>query len=193
MSRIEYARLIAEWEARGRRLDLPQEADLTVAELLVRHLCHAETYYGKESKEYGHFERTGLPLAGAYPHKPVNEFGPPELKVVRQRMIDHDDWSRGVVNSRVNRIRRIWTWGVEEGVVRADTWHALLVVHGLQAGRTTARETEERKLVSEELVAATVSHLPRHVHGLVGFQLLTECRPEEACMLRMCDVDRSGG
>src|SRR5262245_26424639 len=69
-SRAEYARLIGEWEARGRRLDLPQQTDLTVAELLVRYLRHAETYYGKESKEYGHFERTGIPLTDTYPHKP---------------------------------------------------------------------------------------------------------------------------
>jgi integrase len=191
-SRADYARRIAEWEARGRRLDDPRQPDLTVAELLVRFLPHAETYYGKGSKEYDHFEKTGFPLTDTYPHKPVNQFGPAELKVVRQRMIDHHDWSRGVVNRRVNRIRQIWKWGVEEGLVRADTWHALQVVPGLRAGRTTARETEDRMPVSEELVAATLPHLPRHVRGLVSFQLLTGCRPKEACHLRMCDVDRSG-
>jgi integrase len=122
----------------------------------------------------------------------VNEFGPAELKVVRQRMIDHYDWSRKLVNRRVNRIRHIWKWGVEEGVVRADAWHALQVVHGLQAGRTAARETEDRKPVPEEVVTATVPHLPRHVRGLVGFQLLTGCRPEEACQLRMSDVQQVG-
>lgn len=191
-SRTEYARLIAGWEARGRRLDLPREADLTVAELLDRFLKHAQTYYGADSKEYGHFVRTTIPLTDAYPHRPVNSFGPAELKVVRQRMIDHHDWSRGLVNRRVNRIRHIWKWGVEEGVVRADTWHALLVVRGLQAGRTTARETEPRKPVPEDVVAATLPHLPRHVRGLVRFQLLTGCRPEEACQLRLGEVDRSG-
>ncbi|MBO0697812.1 MAG: tyrosine-type recombinase/integrase [Zavarzinella sp.] len=190
-SRAEYARVIAEWEARGRRLDDPGPADLTVAELLVRFLAHAKTYYGQRSKEYDHFEKTGVPLTDTYPHKLAKEFGPAELKVVRERMIVHHDWSRKVVNRRVNRIRQVWKWAVEEGLAPAGTWHALLVVQGLRAGRTTARETEERKPVPEEVVAATIPHLPRHVRGLVRFQLLTGCRPEEACQVRMADVDTS--
>ena len=39
---------------------------------------------------------------------------------------------------------------------------------------------------------ATLPHLPRHVRGLVQFMLLTGCRPEEACRLRLCEVDTSG-
>ncbi|WP_149113767.1 site-specific integrase [Limnoglobus roseus] len=30
------------------------------------------------------------------------------------------------------------------------------------------------------------------VAGLIRFQQLTGCRPGEACLLRMCDIDRSG-
>src|SRR5262245_58162025 len=191
-SRAEYGRVIAQWEARGRRLDDAVPAELTIAELLVRFLRHAETYYGVGSKEYDHFEKTTVPLTDTYPHKPANDFGPAELKVVRQRMIDFHDWSRNVVNRRVNRLRQIWKWAVEEGLVPAGTWHALLVVQGLRAGRTTARETPERKPVPENVVAATAPYLPRHVRGLVAFQLLTGCRPDEACGLRMCDVDASG-
>ena len=43
-SRAEYGRVVAEWEARGRRLDRPAPTDLTVGELLVRFLKHAEGY-----------------------------------------------------------------------------------------------------------------------------------------------------
>src|SRR5262245_14444747 len=191
-SRAEYGRVIAQWEASGRRLDDANPAEPTIAELLVRFLRHAETYYGVGSKEYDHFEKTTIPLTDTYPHKPAKDFGPAELKVVRQRMIDHHDWSRKVVNRRVNRVRQIWKWAVEEGLVPAGTWLALLVVQGLRAGRTAARETPDRKPVPEEVVAATTPHLPRHVRGLVAFQLLTGCRPDEACGLRMCDVDASG-
>ena len=81
----------------------------------MRFFRHAETYYGDGSKEYEHFEKTAIPLTDTYSHKPANEFGPAELKVVRQRMIDHHAWSRKVVNRRV---RQIWKWAVEEGLVR---------------------------------------------------------------------------
>ena len=42
-SRVEYDRLIAEWLVAGRRH--PAATDLTVAELAVRFLEHAQTYY----------------------------------------------------------------------------------------------------------------------------------------------------
>src|SRR3954463_8307391 len=45
-SRAEYARVIGEWEASGRGLPAcPASADLTMAELLVRFLRHAEQHY----------------------------------------------------------------------------------------------------------------------------------------------------
>jgi integrase len=191
-SRIEYARVIGEWEARGRRLDTAGPSDLTVAELLDRFMVHAESYYGKDSKEYGHFERTSVPLTDTYPHKLAKDFGPIELKVVRQRMVEHHDWSRKVVNRRVNRIRQIWKWGAEEGLVPATAWHGLLVVKGLLAGKTTARERPERTEVPEELVTRTLPFLPRHVRGLVRFQLLTGARPAEACRLRLADLETTG-
>jgi hypothetical protein len=43
-SRSEYKRLIAEWEARGRR-PLVDSSDLSVVELLARFLEHAQSYY----------------------------------------------------------------------------------------------------------------------------------------------------
>src|SRR5688500_4157934 len=61
-SRVEYARVLAEWDARGRRLDEPAPTDLSVAELLVRFLAHAADYYGRGSKEYDHFSKTTVPL-----------------------------------------------------------------------------------------------------------------------------------
>src|SRR5436190_1098527 len=45
-SRVEYARVIAEWEARGRRLPAPAgELDLSVNELLAAFLRHADRHY----------------------------------------------------------------------------------------------------------------------------------------------------
>jgi hypothetical protein len=120
-SRVEYACRSATWEARGRRLDLPRRSDLTIAELLVRFRHHAKEDYGKGTKEYDHFEKTSQRLIATYPHKLANEFEPAELIMVRQRLNEHHDWSRGVVNRRVNRIRQIWKRGVQEGIVLPST------------------------------------------------------------------------
>jgi integrase len=188
--------VIAEWEARGRRLETAAPTELTIAELMVRFLKHAETYYrdqetGEPSKEYDEFDRTTVPLTDTYPHHRANDFGPAQLKVVRDRMIAVS-WCRNTVNQRIRRVRHMWKWAAEEGLVSPTTWHGLCVVRGLQAGRTTARETQLRKPVADAIVDATMPHLPRHAAGLIRFQRLTGCRPAEACRLQMCDVDRTG-
>lgn len=190
-SRVEYARVLAEWEARGRRLEDPASTDLTVAELLLRFRNYAEAYYGKKSKEYDHFEKTFAPLTATFPHKLAKDLGPADLKVVRQRMVDFHGWSRKVVNRRVSRIRFIWKWAAEDGLVPATAWHGLLVVRGLLAGKTNAHDNEDRVPVSEALVALTLPCLPRHIAGLVRFMQLTGARPSEACRLRMAEVDTS--
>ena len=46
--------------------------------------------------------------------------------------------------------------------------------------------------VSEEHYQAALPRLPNIVHAMVQFQRLTGCRPQEACLVRPCDVDRSG-
>ena len=42
------------------------------------------------------------------------------------------------------------------------------------------------------VVDATVVHLPEPFRSMVQIQRLTGCRPCEVCLLRPCDVDRSG-
>jgi hypothetical protein len=65
-SRAEYARVIAEWEAAGRRL--PQKAgaapDLSLNELALAYYRHAESYYGYGS-DRGRERRDGACLRDA--------------------------------------------------------------------------------------------------------------------------------
>jgi integrase len=46
--------------------------------------------------------------------------------------------------------------------------------------------------VSDDVVAATLPHLPPVVADMVRLQRLLGCRPGEICQLRPCDLDRSG-
>ncbi len=63
-SRLEYSRLIAEWEAAGRCLPQISTSDLTLNELMQRFLIHAKAYYrhpdGSQTNEY----RDYLSLSG---------------------------------------------------------------------------------------------------------------------------------
>jgi len=91
----------------------------------------------------------------------------------------------------VSRIRRMIRWAVAEEMLPAGVYHALQAIPDLRKGRTTARETEPVRPVSDSDVAATIEHLPEVVADLARFQRLTGCRPTEACMVRPGEIDRT--
>jgi hypothetical protein len=116
-SHAEYERLIAEW--RTRRAETSSTADqaldsaipsLTIAEILLRYRAFAQGYYvknGEPTKELVEMRLALRPLRKLYGDTLARAFGPLTLKSVRQYMIDND-LSRGVINHRVNRIKRFF-------------------------------------------------------------------------------------
>ena len=194
-SRREYERLIGEWLANGRRLTPDsQKADFRVCELLKAYLDFAKGYYlddGRPGKEYVCMKHASTPLLDCYSRTPVIEFGPLALKAVRQRWVDAG-LTRKHINMRVNRIRRIFKWGVENELVPSSILHAIQAVAPLKRGRTTAPESEPVRPVPDEHVDAVLPKVSRQVAAMIELQRLSGMRPGEVVIMRPCDVDRSG-
>jgi integrase len=205
-SRQEYARVIAEWEANGRRLPSREGGrDLTVYELALAFLRHAEQHYrhpdGTATKELPDYKLSLRPLTHLYGLTSAADFGPLALKAVRDLMVNgyqhprHGEQvrlCRGVVNQRVGRIRRLFRWAVENEMVPPSLLHGLQAVPGLKRGRTACRETEPVRPVPENLVNETLLFVTRPVRGMILVQLHTGMRPGEVCVMRACDIDMSG-
>jgi integrase len=85
----------------------------------------------------------------------------------------------------------MFRWGVAKELVPPAVDQGLRTLPGLRKGRTEAREPEPIGPVADEVVEATLRHLPVVVADMVRFQRLTGARPGEVCHLRPCDVDRS--
>src|SRR5712691_9822111 len=112
----------------GRRV--PEKAirgGLSVNELIRIFWLHVEEHYrrpdGKATPEQDEYKRALRPAAHLYGNVSVSDFGPLSLKAVRQLMVDgysHPKYgpqsglARGVVNQRINRVRRMFKWGVEQ-------------------------------------------------------------------------------
>jgi integrase len=197
-SKTEYDRVIAEWVANGWRLTGPSlagSAVLSVNELILRFWPHAEQHYrhpdGTPTNELNDFRLSLRPLRELYGHTAVKDFGPLALKAVRQKLID-TGLSRGVINQRVGRVRRLFRWGVEEELVPPSVLHGLQAVRGLQKGRSAARETEPVRPVPEAIVEAVLPFLRPQVAAMVQVQLLTGMRPGEMVVMRGIDLDTSG-
>jgi integrase len=206
-SRQEYARVLAEWEAAGRCLPAhdTQAPDITVNELAVAFMRHAEEHYrrpdGTQTAEVAEYRLTLRPVKHLYGHTPAAAFGPLALKAIRDLMVEgwaHPKYgpqrplSRGVINQRIGRLRRVWKWGVENELLLPSVLQGLQAVRGLQRGRTSARETQPVKPVAAAVVEETLPWLTRHVAGLVRLLRLTGMRCGEACVMRACDIDMSG-
>ena len=167
---------------------------LTVDELALLYIGHAEEYYRKNGIPTSEMSCVRIALrflVGKFGTCRVREFGPSKLKQVRQEMIEHGI-CRDSINKNIDRIRRIFRWGVENEKVPPDVLAALVAVRGLGKGRSNARETEPVKPVPIERVEAIQPFAKRPVWAMIQVQLLTGARPGEVLIMRGCDLDTTG-
>lgn len=196
-SRSAYDRLIAEWLANGRRplaQALGGESGVTVNEILLAYLRHADAYYvkdGRPTSESGIIRLALRPLRDLYGRTIASEFGPLKLKAVRQRMLD-ESLTRTGINQRIDRIKRAFKWAVSEELIPAAVYEGLRSVSGLRRGRCEARESPPVRPVPEAFVEALRPHVARQVWAMIELQRLTGMRPGEVVMMRTIDLDTSG-
>ena len=136
--------MIAEWLGNSQRSVpslLPSDnvgVDLSINEIVLAYWQLAKTYYSKDgrpTKELSCMREALRPLRQLYGHTSARNFGPKALKAVRQRMIDRS-LSRGLINRRVGRIKRVFKWAVAEELIPPTVHHGLQAVAGLGYGRT---------------------------------------------------------
>lgn len=124
-------------------------------------------------------------------HLKVSEFGPVALEALRNDMIQRGN-SRRYINDNIDRIRRVFVWGVSKEIVPPVVPQALEALENLHEGASGVIEHEPITIVSDDVINRTLEFLPQVVADMVRVQLLTGSRPGEICILRPRDVDRSG-
>ncbi|HEV3448324.1 MAG TPA: site-specific integrase [Gemmataceae bacterium] len=219
-SRMEYARVVHEWEAAGRRLPhVATAACLSVNEMILAYDKHAEKYYVKDGKPTSeiHVIRQAMRFVKRlYGRTPANDFGPRSLKAVRQAMIDHpivckvkvrdpetgeirietkllrQGMTRRCINKQIGRIKRLFAWAVEEEMVPVAVHQTLLRVKGLKRGQSSARENPRIKPVPDRFIEAVLPHLPATVATMVQVQRLCGGRPQDVVEMRAIDIEVSG-
>ena len=142
-----YAQLIREYVVNGYRLPTPNDA--SIVELLVAFVRHADGYYrrqdGTPTGETTNFRAALRPLRELYGAMQVAEFGPAQLKAVRQRVIESGA-CRSYANVCTRKIRHVFRWGVAEGIVLAmkSGLDARQVAEALQGGAAGSWVLENR-------------------------------------------------
>lgn len=169
--------------------------DISLAEVLAAYLTHATRYYvddrGKATKELENMKSAIKPVRELYAETPAAAFGPKALAVVRQHMVGLG-WCRTLVNHQIDRVRRAMKWAASEELIPVAIYEALRTLAGLRRGRTDAKESEPVRPVADEVVRATIPHLPDHVRVIVELMMYTGMRPSEACGMTLDRLDRGG-
>jgi integrase len=172
-----------------------ETTDISLAEVFAAYLAHATRYYadadGNPTKEIDNMKAAIRPARELYAATPAVQFGPKALAAVRQHMVGLG-WCRSLVNRQVDRIRRALRWAASEELIPGSTYEALRTLAGLRRGRTEARESEPVRPVPDEVVDATLPHLPHHVRVIVELMTHSGMRPSEACALTLDRLDRGG-
>ena len=196
-SRAEYDRLIAEWLANGRaiaRRVSGKPMDISINELLLAYLEHADLYYvknGKPTSEPGNIRLAFRPLRQLYGDTSAGEFGPLQLEAVRDAIIT-TGICRNEVNRRVRLIVQAFKWAVAKAMVPSSLHHGLRAVAGLRRGRCDVRETEPVRPVPEAFVDAIQPYVCRRIWTMIQLQRFSGMRPGEVCSMRTIDVNTSG-
>ncbi|MBL8879291.1 MAG: site-specific integrase [Phycisphaerales bacterium] len=202
-SRELYHRLIAEWEAAGRRLPhSPNETVPTQQRESLKLIVLLRDYlrFARRHHDYGEFRSfvAAMRLMKKYfGSTPAEEFGPNKLRTLREAMTrgstdevpPRRPWSRKYINQQVLRIRRIFKWAVAHEKVPASVHQALGTVEPLKRGRCAARENPRVGPAPAHLVDAVLPLLCKPIAALVQLQQLTGARAGELVELRVCDIE----
>lgn len=202
-SHERYRRVITDWLAGERPIasadsivsaSSPIEISPSISELVLVYWEHVKRYYvkhGRPTGEDGNIRVALRFLLELYAHTSAATFGPQELKLVRQAMINVG-LCRKSINARIRRVKALFRWGSEEGRIPSAVYHGLLAVKGLQRGRSAASERPPVSPAPEEDVQAALARLSSTVAAMVQIQDLTGMRPQDIRNLRTCDLDMSG-
>ncbi len=157
---------------------------LTVTEAVAAHLRHAKAYStnddGTPATEYAETVSSLRPVVHLYVLLPAAKLSPLKLKAVRQLMVagyEHTEYgkqaalSRGVINRRVARIKRAFTWLVGEELApvrvacpRRRQWAGGRQDHG--EGAAPARRARRGRLGRADAAAhAAPCRRPHRLHG----------------------------
>ncbi|MSU79967.1 MAG: site-specific integrase [Gemmataceae bacterium] len=213
-SKAEYERLLSQLRANGGRMPTDHRQDLSIDELVLKFMEHANSYYVDPVSKQPTTEVVACrdafrPICRLYGNTSASEFGPVALQTLRTAMTTgswmtdeerarrekskrHLGLARTTTNTHIGRVKLLFRWASANELIPASTYHGIQSVSGLRRGRSGARETEPVVPVDAETVDKIVHELPPITSDIVQLLLLTGARVGEICQLKTPDIDRTG-
>jgi len=162
---------------------------------MVKYARHNRSHYvDQDGKPTGTADDINVTLGNLkrlFGPTPLADFGPPQLKTVRQAMVD-DGRVREQVNKRTSQLRQFFRWCVEEQLVSPTVLLGLQAVRALDRGRSGVKEGSPRQPADPVAVEKALPFMPPAVRAVVQILRLTGARPSEVLLLTPGELDRTG-
>lgn len=179
------------WEKTTRESIKRESTPSTLADVSIRFLAWAETYYkrsdGSPTGEARNCEVAMRSLVGPYGNIPIDEVCYSDIVSARDLLVEHG-FTRGVVNQRVGIWKRFFAWALENRLCEAHTKSDVWAITNLRQGRSEAPEQRVVRPVAHKDVKVTCQYAPASVSAMIRVQELTGMRPGELCAMRVEDV-----
>jgi len=179
--------LSAEWKPAPETA--PCEYPYTAAELAKDYTDYARRTFRKRDEPTSHaieIEIAMRHMAAAWGDRPLVQVEAHELARLRDQFAVNaqgERMSERTVNGRLSAIKAAAVWAAsEKGTIPGAKAAEFKLVGPLRGGRTATR-SDPVEAVSDEVVDATLPHLPSVVADMVRLQRLTGMRPSEVCNL----------
>lgn len=170
----------------------------TVRQLWSEFNRWAKTYYrsaaGLPTGEADNYAQAVRELLDLFGSELTADFSKKKLERVRQAMVDRQ-LCRNVVNTRINKIKKVFRWGTEEDreLVPDTVAATLYLLRRLEPNRSGAKERESVRGVSPAVVEKAAAQATPVVGAMILLQLHTGMRPGEVRGLRKGMVQQVEG
>ena len=178
----QYDEVVGEWLSTkdvGRR-----QAGPTVADIGEQFTSYQEPLLD-EDKLYN--VRNSLKiLNGLFGDRPVAEFGPLQFDRFRDQLVT-TGYSRAYGNRLLRIVKQCFKWALKRGVIDANQYAGLMAVDPLTSKEAPTKIVEP---ADDDDVNETMALLSEDFQDMIRFLRATGCRPGEARLLQVSDVDR---
>lgn len=160
---------------------------LPLANLVAAYLAHARNHYGEGRTEYGNCFNAIKPFLKRFKHLRAAEVGPKLLAEYQEGLANTlatnaaTNLREGYIRSKINRIVRMYGWGVSQELVLAETHLALKQVKPIQARRSNASPSDPVTLVEWKHVLPVIVAAKPTIRAMLTLQWLTGVRSDSLC------------
>ena len=176
------------WEEHTRIAPRSDSRGVSVAELCAMWAEHCREYYPSASAMNAVADvRLFRDLFG---NAAVAELTHADMLQLRDALI-RSGVCRRTVNDRLNRVKFMIGWALDEAIIPASVKAELTQVKPVKRGRTAAPERTPVRPVDDATIEVTVAKMMPNTADMVRVHRLTGMRPGELCALRWSLIDTS--